>query len=1302
MANLPSLAFPLAGLALVALPVLYGLHRRSRPEGEHPLTTFYLLPRSLLDGRRGARLRSPIVLALRVLLVLALVAIAAAPTDPGGGTLVIAEGPFTVDPKWSSPLTIVRAGRPPTVVTEVLPVAITPDLHGALALGLSRVPGASPVFPRSGHRAPLALAVGAVTEGQSVRVTVQRGEGPIKESAPLILVDSRGKTHAFGSGLRPTIPTTLPSGVAKVRVVGALPDPALEVAVCVPDASKLRISDERWPDSFERLFRLLDTVRRVPVAEADWRLTDLDPLAIITTADPGLLGFGTRFAFASNAQGRLTSGAPLYALDDRPSPMATADRIVGLAPGARADLWADDEIVVDSGASLAGPVRRWGLPLDETDFDEGPAFPVFVSEAIDADRASRAPCRTVNAGETLEVLTPSTLSLTDPLGSTRTFSPDSRGIVRVDGLDAVGVYELDAGGRGLSVVVREPLEPPSRFEVSAPAPAGGQLAPAPAGGRAILAVVLAVLVLLASRRWSSPWAIATVLTSLLVVVNPDFGLGERGRVAVAVDTSRSMPRTATLALVDRLLAALPTEDVLVVFGDDQVRGVGSTIAQAEFERGTLAGPLLAAARVVSGAAGSIVYVTDGRARDLPLVSDVPIFPAPVIVPGTDVSVLSAQARRWGDTVFIQALLQAGGSGDPTADVTAEIEVGRITVERNLDRSAPTPFRARLALSGRTALTIKATSPDDPFVENDVLRVPIEDDSGTRLSIVSPTADGRARALRWARAGGLHSDPPAEGQANVTALVGPADLRLEDRPTVVWMHDTPAETLSPELRRELTGWVRGGGLLLLSGRARAFGRGGFAGTELDALSPLKSDVRPKGSGRVCVVLLVDRSGSMAVEAGGIGAAALGRLASSLVSGLRSEGLPDDELSSEGLPDDDELAVVAFGVAAETLSPRASVSELKRRGLPLMSTTEGGTLLQPALDAATRILAGSQAETRLVLLVGDGQFADADAVRHVAGLRSVGARLIGVLVGDEATAEPLLSLARSTGGDVSIVTAAEAPSLALTRVLDAVGDGLEGGGGEVEAGPFWTARIGTRTPTVAARIRVTADPAARVLARVEGEPLLAEWLVGAGRVIALATDDFELPDAGFAALLSPARGAAANDPALRVDASLRRVVLSYATGSAPGEDPVAPACFSSGDMTPLCRPFRLSKPGEFEAPIPALPEGPARVSVDLTTGRRLAVFSSGVPDELRVMGPDLPALDALAVSTGGAVIDTAPPDRQREDVHLVSASLGRLKGRTAFVFFALLTVLLAVVEAAGWAGVGAGLTLGALLRAKRASG
>jgi Mg-chelatase subunit ChlD/uncharacterized membrane protein len=317
----------------------------------------------------------------------------------------------------------------------------------------------------------------------------------------------------------------------------------------------------------------------------------------------------------------------------------------------------------------------------------------------------------------------------------------------------------------------------------------------------------------------------------------------------------------------------------------------------------------------------------------------------------------------------------------------------------------------------------------------------------------------------------------------------AAARGLDAYAAVVLDDVPATAPREATWKALDAAVRerGTGLLVLGG-PHSFAAGGYRDSTLESLLPVLS--RPAGLGdAAAVVFVVDKSGSMGETAAGVDRFRLAQRAVTETAGTLTER--------------DSAALVLFDAEPRVLLPLQSAAGFRDAVTrPWPAQPRGGTRLAPALEAALGQFAGSIAPRRILVLVTDG-FVDAatdDSLRS--RLAAAAVEFVALGVGpdaDTAALRPFFPPERSTV--LHVGQAAELPSV-MRAGLEARRAPIERGRIAVrEVVPLPFIRGGTRDWPAVSAYDVT-TPAPRSIVHLEsgqGDPLVAEWRIGLGRVV-----------------------------------------------------------------------------------------------------------------------------------------------------------------------------------------------------------
>lgn len=311
---------------------------------------------------------------------------------------------------------------------------------------------------------------------------------------------------------------------------------------------------------------------------------------------------------------------------------------------------------------------------------------------------------------------------------------------------------------------------------------------------------------------------------------------------------------------------------------------------------------------------------------------------------------------------------------------------------------------------------------------------------------------------------------------------------------VVLDDVAADAIDATQSAALAQYVEqyGGGLLVL-GSPRSLDAAYSANEVLSGLLPV--DLRPRGGRRapsVALVVVFDKSGSM---------------------DDRVEGTPKIEFARqavrrvlESLSPTDAVGVIAFDAGAVPVAPLMTGHNSAGISNTLRAIAPGGaTAMAPALERAREWLVGSAAEAfarRHVLLLSDGRTPAADAARARAAVQGGGFELSVISSGTDVDRPFLTSLAEDTGGraffprdvrELPLIVAREAARVTSGRVVEE----------PFVVQPAAHAVLAGLDPAAMPRLSGYVVTAAKTtsqapLASHLGDPILATWQVGLGRV------------------------------------------------------------------------------------------------------------------------------------------------------------------------------------------------------------
>jgi len=318
---------------------------------------------------------------------------------------------------------------------------------------------------------------------------------------------------------------------------------------------------------------------------------------------------------------------------------------------------------------------------------------------------------------------------------------------------------------------------------------------------------------------------------------------------------------------------------------------------------------------------------------------------------------------------------------------------------------------------------------------------------------------------------------------------------------VVLDDVSAKQLRPAQVSALTTAVRTKGLGLLAiGGPHSFSLGHYATSGLQHLLPVASLIPGNLQRRnVAIELVLDHSGSMVDEAGGVPKILMTHVAAK-------------ESASFVARHKDEIGVVDFDIYAHTLVPLQQLSSTAAEkhvadvvdGLQ----ADGGTNIYAGLQAGFRALSKSSAPERHIILMTDGISQPENYRPLLQELRQAHITVATVALGSDADVKLLKQIASGTGGHAYVtLDARRLPKIfAKETQLSAKPVRVRGRLTVSASGDSAVIRslAGTRLPGLRGNVVTTLHPGAQadLLAsnsHGRADPALAEWQIGAGRVV-----------------------------------------------------------------------------------------------------------------------------------------------------------------------------------------------------------
>jgi uncharacterized membrane protein len=356
--------------------------------------------------------------------------------------------------------------------------------------------------------------------------------------------------------------------------------------------------------------------------------------------------------------------------------------------------------------------------------------------------------------------------------------------------------------------------------------------------------------------------------------------------------------------------------------------------------------------------------------------------------------------------------------------------------------------------------------------------------------------------------------PGEGAALAQSL-NDAGMQVEVQPPTVVpvrpeqldrfdgiaLANVAATQLTLDQQRTLQRFVQdmGRGLFVAGGNT-SYALGGYQGSVLDDMLPVSPAPPPRrDESTIALFLVIDKSGSMDLYRSDVSKMAMAREAAiRSVEALR----PKDTLGVLGFDSRFAWAVKPFVIqgGADLTRAQTEIGKIK---------ADGGTSIYPALEEAYKAAAASDARLKHIILLTDGQSFDADYPALLAKMQAEQITLSTIAVGSDSDTKLLTALAQMGAGryyfterstDIPRITSRETTiasrsSLVEGRVVPQL----------TAPSPIMLGLTGATLPTLNGYVTTAPRPrAVTALTSDRGDPLLAHWQQGLGRVVAWTSD------------------------------------------------------------------------------------------------------------------------------------------------------------------------------------------------------
>ena len=628
-----------------------------------------------------------------------------------------------------------------------------------------------------------------------------------------------------------------------------------------------------------------------------------------------------------------------------------------------------------------------------------------------------------------------------------------------------------------------------------------------------------------------------------------------------------------------------------------------------------------------------------------------------------------QAQR-DATITVRVVLTAT---DPTTGTLDLLYEGR-----PLDLNADTPGTARritlpagrhvelidIPLSDITIHRLRPIfTPDDPAADrlasnNTAEAVTVTPGQGRVLVV-----DGVSRA-ETGGSGAILPDTLRRSGIDTEVLppqAMPTDLLSLQAYDLVMLQNVAADDVPRQSHQAMADYVQtlGGGLVMIGG-PDSFGAGGWKGTALEPVLPVRLDLPEELiTPSAAIVIVLDSSGSMAMPVQG---------------SARSQ----QEIANEGaalaimtLDKTDMVGVIAFDSDSRVVVPleRNTDAESSARRIRAIAPG-GGTNLYPAMTRAGGMLRNVNANLKHIIILSDGR-SEGDPLQALAMAEQFaddGITVSTIAVGDAADTTTLAEIAKRGRGQFYPVTDPNLLPRVFIRDIRVVRKPL------IREAVFKPVNLRSGSPLMAGIDAATMPPLGGLvltrprteptvtyaLATPEGEPLLAHWAHGRGQVAAFTSDAHRwasrwLDWPGYATLWTTIARTIARPAADRAQELTTEIVDDQLVVRLDATDdqgrPIDALSVRGTVYSPDGSPIQVSLgqvgPGVYEGRVPATQRGNYIVALTPMQGQRalapvIGGASRALGPEHRRLTSDAALLRELAQITGGRVKDLRRPD------------------------------------------------------------
>ncbi len=565
--------------------------------------------------------------------------------------------------------------------------------------------------------------------------------------------------------------------------------------------------------------------------------------------------------------------------------------------------------------------------------------------------------------------------------------------------------------------------------------------------------------------------------------------------------------------------------------------------------------------------------------------------------------------------------------------------------------------------GRMALyEVEVVAAKDTTAENNRRKAAVAHGGRPRVLILdNEPSESEALAGVLRTAGFAAEIRPAAGFPSGTEALEAFDLII--------LADVPAGDLSENQMAALEGWVKNfGGGFLMTGGADSFGAGGYFRTPVATMLPVRIEREEREETPVVALLVIlDRSGSMSAPVGG-----------RTKMDLANEGAA---LAMDVLQPRDLFGLFAVDTRVQDVVPLDRISDKAAAARRIAGITAGGggIYIYTSLAEALPRLRDAQARIKHIILFsdaadaeeksagdnGDGTLAGGSSLDLAAAMLASRITLSVVALGNEEDKDTgfLRQLAGQGGGRFYLTAdATTLPRLFTMETMRAAESSLREDAflAQPKGAGFAPGIVWQESPLLLGLNTTRLKPGAELLLATErGDPLLAEWRYGLGRVAAFTSDAkarwaaewIAWPGYGkFWAEVARLLVRSADRPDLSVHLrETGRQILVEAEAVAldgtfrNGLRPEVSLAAADGPGAPV--PMIQTGPGRYAAVLDKPDADMALVAVSDGEGRPVSVgWTRSYPSEFQRSGDGTALLAKLAAMTGGT-FDGPPAEALR---------------------------------------------------------